>query len=429
MTLFDMLDLTLQDTFCVEKSPARSNICYCFCYVDKSLELETVFKDLIDEIKDLKHETKRTIIFCHTRKQCSVIYRMFCLAISDNLYAYGKQDPTMRIVDMFHAGSPNSVKQHIIHEMARLGSYLRIIICTIAFGMGIDCKDTYRSIHFGPPKTVELLVQESGRIGRDGKQCISYILHNGLLSSHCNGQMKQLMQTQSCRREYIVSLFSVTNNKTSEKNCLCCDNCALLCQCNNSIQTMEFGKNAYVRSYSSIPAKTRPVSDAQRQELHQKLLTYRKTLLPKSITEFMPVGAPNVFFEFSQFQISQVLNNCEHLFTLADKLEHVEIWRHVHANNVLFALHDTFGDINKDDIPLLLEEEFQEIEVLATDWEFVRDDSTLNDLQSSVLSDLETSVENSLANSVTNEHNMSEIFFSLASTAEICTAEYASQTK
>ncbi|CAB4033184.1 mediator of RNA polymerase II transcription subunit 34-like, partial [Paramuricea clavata] len=253
--------------------------------------------------------------------------------------------------------------------MARLGSYLRIIIYTIAFGMGIDCKDTYRSIHFGPPKTVELLVQESGRIGRDGKQCISYILHNGLLSSHCNGQMKQLMQTQSCRREYIVSLFSVTNNKTSEKNCLCCDNCALLCQCNNSIQTMEFGKNADVRSYSSIPAKTRPVSDAQRQELHQKLLTYRKTLLPKSVTEFMPVGAPNVF-------------------------------------------------LNLDDIPLLLEEEFQEIEVLATDWEFVRDDSTLNDLQSSVLSDLETSVENSLANSVTNEHSMSEIFSSLASTAE-----------
>ena len=96
---------------------------------------------------------------------------------------------------------------------------------------------------------------------------------------------------------------------------------------------------------------------------------------------------------------------------------------------VLFALHETFGDINKDDIPLLLEEEFQEIEVLATDWEFVRDDSTLNDLQSSVLSDLETSVENSLANSVTNEHNMSEIFSSLASTAEICTTEYASQTK
>ncbi len=94
MTLFDMLDLTPQDTFCVEKSPARSNICYIFCYVDKNLELETVFKELIDEGKQFKHETKRTIIFCQTRKQCSVIYRMFCLALGNDVFAYGRQDPT-----------------------------------------------------------------------------------------------------------------------------------------------------------------------------------------------------------------------------------------------------------------------------------------------------------------------------------------------
>ena len=57
----------------------------------------------------------------------------------------------------------------------------RSVICTIAFGMGIDCKDTFRSIHFGPLKIIESLVQESGRIGRDGKQCISYVLYNGPL--------------------------------------------------------------------------------------------------------------------------------------------------------------------------------------------------------------------------------------------------------
>ena len=69
MTLNDMLDLAPPDTFCVEKSPARSNICYiclqhllyiCY-YVDNNLELETVFKELIDEVKQFKHETKRFV--------------------------------------------------------------------------------------------------------------------------------------------------------------------------------------------------------------------------------------------------------------------------------------------------------------------------------------------------------------------------------
>ena len=174
-----MMELTVEDTFCVEKLPTRSNICYYFNYIDKNLELETVFKDLIEEVKEMKHNAKRTIIFCPTRKQCSLIYTMFHLVLGDNMFAYGTQDPTMRIVDMFHAGSPTSVKEHILSQMGSLESHLRVVICTIAFGMGIDCKDTYRSIHFGPPKTVEFLVQESGRIGRDGNQCFSYVLYNG----------------------------------------------------------------------------------------------------------------------------------------------------------------------------------------------------------------------------------------------------------
>ena len=116
--------------------------------------------------------------------------------IGNNVYAHGKQDPTMRIIDMFHAGSPNSVKEHIICEMGHSDSHLRIIICIIAFGVGIDCKDTCCSIHFGPPKIIESLVQESGR---DGKQCISYVLYNGLLSCNCDGHMKHLMQTDLCR--------------------------------------------------------------------------------------------------------------------------------------------------------------------------------------------------------------------------------------
>ena len=50
MILFDMMELTVENTFCVEKLPTRSNICYYFNYIDKNLELETVFKDSIEEV-------------------------------------------------------------------------------------------------------------------------------------------------------------------------------------------------------------------------------------------------------------------------------------------------------------------------------------------------------------------------------------------
>ena len=52
--------------------------------------------------------------------------------------------------------------------------------------------------------------------------------------------------------------------------------------------------------------------------------------------------------------------------------------------------------MNEDDV-VMLYEEFEDIEALPTDWEFVRDDPSFNDLEDSTLSMLDTSVENSFA--------------------------------
>ena len=108
---------------------------------------------------------------------------------------------------MFHAGSPQSVKTHVVGEMRKTDSHLHILICTIAFGKGIDCKGVYRSIHFGPSRSVDNLVQETGRLGRDGKQCFCYILYNGLLMAHCDIKIKELVDREGCPTKFIAQLF------------------------------------------------------------------------------------------------------------------------------------------------------------------------------------------------------------------------------
>ena len=53
------------------------------------------------------------------------------------------------------------------------------IICTNAFGMGLDIPDVRLVIHWQQPASAEDLLQEFGRAGRDGGPSMAVILHDG----------------------------------------------------------------------------------------------------------------------------------------------------------------------------------------------------------------------------------------------------------
>lgn len=72
---------------------------------------------------------------------------------------------------MFHAGTPEDVKEHIIRDMTNELGNVKVLVCTSAFWMDVNCKNVQRFLnHFGPSKTIESYIQECGRVGRDGKQ-------------------------------------------------------------------------------------------------------------------------------------------------------------------------------------------------------------------------------------------------------------------
>ena len=46
----------------------------------------------------------------------------------------------------------------------------QVMVCTAAFGMGVDVPNVDMVVRIGCPPSVEELVQEFGRAGRDGRQ-------------------------------------------------------------------------------------------------------------------------------------------------------------------------------------------------------------------------------------------------------------------
>ncbi|XP_028419127.1 uncharacterized protein LOC114544809 [Dendronephthya gigantea] len=123
--VFDMLNISESETFFIEKNPERENIRYCVEYVENDKDFEDIFHIITSELLEKKEMCSRRLIYTQTRKQCASIYNFFSSVLEDNIYMKDEQNPRFRLVEMFHGGTPESAKKHIVKQFANPDSCLR----------------------------------------------------------------------------------------------------------------------------------------------------------------------------------------------------------------------------------------------------------------------------------------------------------------
>ena len=110
----------------------------------------------------LKNVDGTAIIYCRSRKKTK--------EISDLLTMHGMK------TDYYHAGLDSETRNKKQEEW--INNKTRIMVCTNAFGMGIDKPDVRIVIHADVPDCLENYYQEAGRAGRDGKTSYAVLLYD-----------------------------------------------------------------------------------------------------------------------------------------------------------------------------------------------------------------------------------------------------------
>ena len=220
----------------VEVSPEKSNL---YFNVVEFQSVEISLQPLMQELKEKCENMERTIIFCRRPIDCAELWMAFrnymgqFITEPPGCYV---DIPELRLVDCFTGCTDQVVKDIILKQFSRQ-SCLRVVIATIAFGLGVDCPDIRQVIHYGIPEDIETYVQEVGRGGRDGKPTYCLLFYGkGIYSRHCNKQILDYCKNKDeCRRDALYSKFGSYNPGTSSlfHTCKCCDICSKLCKCCN----------------------------------------------------------------------------------------------------------------------------------------------------------------------------------------------------
>lgn len=91
------------------------------------------------------------------------------------------------MAEAYHAGMSSRARQRV--QRAFMEGRLRVVVATVAFGMGLDRPDVRAVLHLGLPPSFESYVQAVGRAGRDGQPAHCHLFLQPQVGAQTSGAL------------------------------------------------------------------------------------------------------------------------------------------------------------------------------------------------------------------------------------------------
>ena len=227
--------LEMSNCHMITKLPKQLNITYQVVTTNAT-GISILVAPLLEELRSSGAGTDKTIVYCRSYRDIVDIYRALILGLGDELVVTQSPEQKGRLVEKYDACTESGLKSKIVNSFVKPDSILRVVVATTAFGMGIDSPNVRRVIHWGPPESIAMYVQQVGRCGRDKGQskAILYIGQDTRLNTADDQMLEYCKRVDKCRRIMLLEPFQeprLSNIARPHFDHLCCDVCHHQCQC------------------------------------------------------------------------------------------------------------------------------------------------------------------------------------------------------
>ena len=154
----------------VVRSPNKHNIKYSVC---KQTSIEDMLFPIVNDICLHGINSERVIIFCQTYLDTLQVFKDLVCMLGRRNALHAQSDSNtdkshLRLCEKYDGSTSSKNQEHVVKSFTQLDGVVRVVVCTVAFGMGLDSPNVHTVIHWGAPRQVDMYVQETGRGGRDG---------------------------------------------------------------------------------------------------------------------------------------------------------------------------------------------------------------------------------------------------------------------